>query len=297
MATLQRVHRALSVAHNRPTAPGDTPAANIGDPRHEGLKPAGQIVYEIKNLAALDNITWHDLACCPPTLRHIPTHWTFSFAEARHVITKGICATANIADETERMSTRERLWKLYFMSDAILFHKPPRMRGGRRGQGNASLNALFTERLRGFWSGDWVPLWTEVEATVSDTLGKRPAQSRSEESLGKRMVSEIETMLQHNAVSRALGRVSRPVRFARGDAVPDWLRGLYPMPSVQPQPQRQAPRPSAELIDELVEHIETELRSLPPMAGAGANGSYFEHLMLHHKIADGAHALARALSQ
>ena len=106
------------------------------------------------------------------------------------------------------------------MADGILFHKPPRTRGGRRGQGNATLNAMFTERLRGFWSGDWVPLWAEVEATVSNTQGKQPAQSRSQESLGKRMVSEIETMLRHNAVSRALGRVSRPVRFATGDAVP-----------------------------------------------------------------------------
>jgi hypothetical protein len=61
------------------------------------------------------------------------------------------------------------------------------------------------------------------------------------------------------------------------------------------------------LRDRLLDHLlssltnssstETELRSLPPMAGAGANGSYFEHLMLHDKIADGAHALARALSQ
>ena len=297
LAMTQRVTRALSVAANRTAAPGDTPVADISDSRHEEMTPLRPIVYELKNLKAIDNISWKDIACCPPTIRDIPKHWFFSFAEAKHAVAKSVLATDDITDPAERQLTTVRLWKLIFMIDAMLFHKPPKLRGGKRGQGAATLNVLFTNRLRSFWSGDWVPLWTEVEATIVSSTRSTAAKSRSLESNAKRLVQEVEAMIQHEAISRALGKVNRPLRFAQGVGVPEQLRNMYPQPQSPASAQPFAPPPTEDLAEELVGHILKELGQLPSMAGAGANGSYFEHLQLHTKIAGGADTLASVLAQ
>ena len=297
LAMTQRLQRALSIAANRTTAPGDIPVADIGDPRHEETTPLRPIVYELKNLKAIDNISWKDIACSPPTIRDIPDHWSFSFAEAKHAVDKNMLSTDAIADAAERQLTVGRLWKLFFMIDAIMFHKPPKLRGGKRGQGAATLNALFTNRLRSFWSGDWVPLWTEVEATIVNSVRSTAAKSRSQESSAKRLVHEVETLIQHDAISRALGKVNRPLRFAQGATVPERLRAMYPKPQNPASNQPVSAPPSEDLTEELIGHILKELGQLPSMAGAGANGSYFEHLQLHTKIAGGAESLAKVLAQ
>ena len=123
-----------------------------------------------------------------------------------------------------------------------------------------------------------------------------PSTSRSQESKDKRTVSTIQGLLAHDAISKAIGRVKEPMRFARGEDVPERLQNMFPRPP--PAIQAQSPHEDipVELRQELVAHIAKELSSLPRMCGAGANGSYYEHLALHSHIHGGIEPLADVLA-
>ena len=89
----------------------------------------------------------------------------------------------------------------------MLFHRPPKTRGGRKGQGAATLNKLFTERLRAFWVRDWLQLWIDVECAVMKSANSQKALS-SPEAVDKRTVEVIDEYLERDAVSKAIARVA-----------------------------------------------------------------------------------------
>lgn len=114
--------------------------------------------------------------------------------------------------------------------------------------------------------------------------------------MSKQIVSIIDQCLEHGAISKALGRVSRPLRFASGNDVPARLQEMFPQPLCQAAPQQPYVEASPALVSELAGYILKELRPLPAMCGAGANGAFFEHLKLHTNIHDGLERLAEVLA-
>jgi hypothetical protein len=274
-------------------APGDVPHPDIADARHEEIARTTPITYTLKNEADLDQIPWDEINCNPGLLRDVPNHWLQSTAEAKHAVVMALLTSIAASD----VISRDRYWKLLGCVDAMLLSRPPRFRGGKKGQGAASLNRLLSGRLRSFWSGDWMQLWLEVETNATKT-DRNPVvdSTTSEATMSKQIVNVIDQCLEHGAVSKALGRVSRPLRFASGDDVPARLQEMFPRPLGPAASQHPYVEASFALVIELADYIAKELRSLPAMCGAGANGAFFEHLKLHEHIHDGLGKLAEVLA-
>ena len=214
-------------------------------------------------------------------------------AEAKHAVVMAIRGQrASVLPD--RAACLDRLWKLFSNVDALLLHRCPRSRGGKRGQGAHSLNHTLAQRLRSFWAGAWGELWLDLEISVRGAAKR--AQAKSQEAEDKRTVTAMQELMRHNAVSKALSRISDPMRFAAGTDVPQRLQDMFPQPPAVVPPQTPHAEISAELRQELVAHIDHQLQSLPSMAGAGANGSYYEHLMLHKRVHDGTACLADVLA-
>ena len=211
-------------------APGDVLHPDISDPTHEEVRPEMEIIHELKNLKAIDQIPWSDFNCCPPLIRDVPKHWVQSFAEAKHGVVTSLLKEFHSASSPERNLNLNRYWKLLAAIDGMIFHRPPRTRGGRKGQESASLNRLFSDRLRSFWSGDWLQLWLEVESTVTKASNVSHELSFSHEATNKRVVQAIDKLLENNAVSKAIGRILEPMQFASGDGVKDRLQTMFPQP-------------------------------------------------------------------
>ena len=112
--------------------------------------------------------------------------------------------------------------------DALLLHRSPRSRGGKRGQGAHTLNHTLAQRLRSFWAGAWAELWLDLEVSVAGVAKKVQAKSQMAED--KRTVTVMQELLRHNAVSKAISRISKPMRFADGADVPGRLQDMFPSP-------------------------------------------------------------------
>ena len=111
-----------------------------------------------------------------------------STAEAKHAVVMAILTSIAASD----MTARDRYWKLLACVDAMLFSRPPRFRGGKKGQGAASLNRLLSGRLRSFWSGDWMQLCLEVETNATKTDKKPVVDSiTSEATMHKVLLAQV----------------------------------------------------------------------------------------------------------
>ena len=295
-AARQRLDRALEVARLVALAAGDVPHPDISDPQRDEIKPDHVIDYELKNLTSMLQIPWQEINSCQPLIRDVPPHWFFSCAEAKHAVSTSLLKHASIADPADRALASDRHWKLLGSIDAMLFHRPPKTRGGRKGQGAATLNKLFTERLRAFWAGDWLQLWIDVECTVMKSANSQKALS-SPEAVDKRTVEVIDQYLERNAVSKAIARVAEPLHFASGSSVPSRLRSMFPKPMHAQPSQAPCDPVSDELKEALIAFIDKELQRLPVMCGGGGNGSFFEHLKIYSCIFGGTVTLARVLAQ
>ena len=151
-------------------------------------------------MASLDSFSWEMLHCCPPVFRHIPEHWRHSFAEAKVAVVTSLLNCSNVVDEAERARSIDRHWKLLCVHDAMLFNKPPKFRGGKKGQAAGSLNGMFTERVRAFWCGDWQYLWLEVESAAE----RNRAAKSSPEAIATREAKHINELL-HESLRRRPG--------------------------------------------------------------------------------------------
>lgn len=129
-ATAQRLERALLVAEVSSIAPGDVPHPNIADARHEEVVPTTPITYTLKNLTDLDQIPWEEINCNSALLRVIAKHWLQSMAKAKHAVVIGLLTSIEVSE----VGDRGRHWKLLACVDAMLFSRPPRFRGGKKGQ-------------------------------------------------------------------------------------------------------------------------------------------------------------------
>ena len=178
----------------------------------------------------------------------------------------------------------ERHWKLPSTFDAMMLSIMPRQRNGRRGQGVHGANAIYSSRFRAFWSGAWVQLLAELDAAQQHTNAK--PINRSDKVQMVREASTIQSLFTGRAVSKAISRVSTPLRFATGFEVPDQLRNKFGIASDMPA-QQPAPAVSADLREELCNNIFAELGSLPRMCGAGPTGTFYEHIACMRNIPGG----------
>ena len=189
---------------------------------------------------------------------------------------------------------RDRLWKLLSFSDALLLNTVSKIRGGKRGQGQQTLNQLLTSRLRTWWAGGWSQLFADLE---SNQMGgtARPSKE-SQLARDKREVNIIKDLVSHKATSKATSRINEPLRFAQGSDIPQRFQALFPPAPPAIPPQALSDDITTELRTELVTHIQSALNTLPTMSGAGSNGAYFEHLRLHSAIQNGTSELADVLA-
>ena len=143
-------------------------AANSAEQVGDAPTEAAPSTHTLKSLDLFDSVEWSRCLECPPCIRHVPQHWQRSIWEARLAVAR------SIVDTYERSATADngRLWKLFSLFDVMVLGATRKTRGGRRGQGYDTLNALMTRRLRAFWAGLWTQLLTDADA--SRVLRRRP---------------------------------------------------------------------------------------------------------------------------
>ena len=105
-------------------------------------------------------------------------------------------------------------------------------------------------------------LWLEVETNATKT-DKNPVvdSTTSEATMSKQIVNVIDQCLEHNAVSKALGQVSQPLRFASGDDVPTRLQEMFPHPLGPAAAQQPSVDASPALVMELEGFIQQRLHT------------------------------------
>ena len=221
-------------------------------------------------------------------MRKVPEHWDTGIEEARSAVDRAII---HFQEQHDTLNF-ERAWKLFTFFDALVIGAVPRKRGGRAGQGNSSLNHLFTTRLCAFWSGAWAQLFMEIDSNRAPT--KPTPQAQSDEAKIARTVRNVESLVASNAVSKAISRVSSDMSFASGPDVPDKLRAKF----TQRESGTGTPLPptSPEVLQELIDHIEEELWHLPNMRGPGPTGTTYEHIHAKKSVPQGPRLKATVLA-
>ena len=118
----------LEHAARQGPVPGDAPVEAWAEE-----SPSGG---SLRSLEQFDLVDWDSALECYPCIRFIPDHWAQIIWNARMTAARAIVE----AHEQAAQLNLQRLWKAFTMFDALILGRPPRLRGGRRGQGSASLN-------------------------------------------------------------------------------------------------------------------------------------------------------------
>ena len=292
LADTQRsqLQQALAHAIAVPGGPGDVPHPILDPATAAAVYARGD--HDLRNLQQWDLVPWERAAECPATVRRCPVAWEAAMLDAKVAVMRGIEACVG-RDEGHTVHA-ERLWKLLSMFDALMFCVAPRKRGGKRGQGAHTMNALYSSRLRSFWAGAWTQLLSELDVAQQVSLA-RPVNRSPQIQIAKD-ASIVQSLFQHEAVSKALSRATSPMEFARGEQVPAQLQAKFPRVLTPLPPQPPAAEIPVALKTELVEHISSELSQLPKMCGAGPNGTFYEHINITRAIPGGLQLTARVIA-
>ena len=94
----------------------------------------------------------------------MPEHWKSSFAEIARAIYESLLKLNDWSDaDPGKLLQADRLRKLLYVIDMVMFHKPPKTGGGKTGQGSTTLDRLFNARVKSFWNRDWQQPVMEAE--------------------------------------------------------------------------------------------------------------------------------------
>ena len=164
-----------------------------------------------------------------------------------------------------------RAWKAWLLADRMLMQHAVRRRGGRRGQGHASLTGELTERLRVARRGEWSSLLTTGRAGPGERIPRSCIEAL------KADVQEIEACLDDHDEQRAIQRVKGRCKLASPAVVRAALPALFPK-AQQQRVERQGPEEAIEedatAVREAIRHIICHPKR---RRGAGPSGGRLEH--------------------
>ena len=174
---------------------------------------------------------------------------------------------------------KERLLKLLFFLDRLLFAVPP-VQGSEQEDGeHPSLERVLSSRLHRFWRGGWDSVWREAHSTGAGARAKQQDASKAIRSAAE--VRRIENLLQAIEESRAAGCVMKNSKMASGTGAAGRVRALFPssaaVPSVPLVSETINDEAVAEFREKLVSTIETEICRYPRLSNPGPSRARFEH--------------------
>ena len=152
------------------------------------------------------------------TLEFVPFQHREKWARAQAIILRRVLEAT-----TEQEQSRALKW--WLLSPQVFLREPKR--GGRKGQGNSSVNARFDCLV----NGDWGHLLTLLQADKlgKDTKRSGPRQNEQESSQQARLRKTVLTLLARGQVGRAVRRItSHGVASHEELWVMEALRSKYP---------------------------------------------------------------------
>jgi len=225
-----------------------------------GLTPAPGLTF-------FRDVAWDDLPAVRPTRPSVPRALEAAVTEARMRVLLAIQCAGDVGD----VDAETDAWKALFCLDRLLLTTPLRHRGGRKGQGQASMQALLAERLRACTRGAWQQLWADTGG-AGEGAGRGTRRSTAAED-----ARAVAALLEAGEASRALRRVTEPLQVAEGAEAMAQLRALFPVHTGAPLPRPGPAQWDQELVDLLQDSLSAALSELPRKSAPGPSGSRFEH--------------------